>query len=46
MPSEQLFGTVGNVISVKRAALLPDNVEKLIFSHDNLPEVSLPYKTN
>ena len=44
VPSEQLFSTAGNVISVKRAALLPENVEKLIFLHDNLPEVSLPYK--
>ena len=44
VPSEQLFSTAGNVVSVKRAALLPENVEKLIFLHDNLPTVSLPYK--
>ena len=44
VPSEQLFSTAGNVISVKRTALLPENVEKLIFLHDNLPPLSLPYK--
>ncbi|XP_065917715.1 E3 SUMO-protein ligase ZBED1-like [Dysidea avara] len=44
VPSEQLFSTAGNVVSVKRAALLPENVEKLIFLHDNLPPVSLPYR--
>ena len=42
--SEQLFSTVGNVISVKRTALLPVSVEELIFLHDNLPPLSLPYK--
>ena len=36
--SEQLFSTAGDVISVKCAAMLPDNVEKLIFLCD------LPYK--
>jgi len=44
VPSEQLFSTTGNVVSVKRSALLPENVEKLIFLHDNLPPVFLPYK--
>ena len=42
VPSEQLFGTAGNVISVKHPALLLENVEKLIFLHDNLPPLSLP----
>ena len=31
VPSEQLFSTAGNVLSVKRTTLLPENVEKLIF---------------
>ena len=44
VPSEQLFSTAGNVLSVKRTTLLPENVEKLIFLHDNLPPLSLPYK--
>ena len=44
MPSEQLFSTAGNVVSVKSAALQPENVEKQIFLHDNLPPVSLPYR--
>ena len=44
VPSEQLFSTAGNVVSVKRSALLPENVEKLIFLHDNLPSLTLPYK--
>ena len=43
IPSEQLFSTAANVISVKRTALLPENVEKLIFLDDNLPPLSLPY---
>ena len=44
VPSEQLFSTAGNIVFVKRTALLPENVEKLIFLHDNLPPLSLPYK--
>ena len=31
VPSEQFFSIAGNVVSVKCAALLPENVEKLIF---------------
>ena len=30
-PSEQLFSIASNVVSVKHAALLPENVEKQIF---------------
>ena len=44
VPSEQLFSKAGNVVFVKCAALLPENVEKLIFLHDNLPPVSLAYR--
>ena len=40
VPSEQLFSTAGNVISVKRTALLSENVEKLSFLHDNLPNLT------
>ena len=44
VPSEQLFSTAGNVVSSKRAALLPENVDKLVFLHDNLPPLHLDYK--
>ena len=36
VPSERLFSTAGNIVSAKRAALLPENVEKLVFLHENL----------
>ena len=36
VPSEQLFSTAGNVVSVKRAiVLLLENVDKLVFLHSN-----------
>ena len=44
VPSEQLFSTAGNIVSVKRHALLPENVNKLVFLNGNLPEVKLDYK--
>ena len=44
VPSEQLFSTAGNVVSVKRSALLPENVEKLFFLLDNLPSLTLEFK--
>ena len=44
VPSEQLFSTAGNIVTAKRAALDPGNVEKLIFLHENLLRVALPYK--
>ena len=44
VPSEQLFSTAGNVVSVKRNALLPENVEKLVFLHENLPTLNLDYR--
>ena len=44
VPSEQLFSTAGNVVSAKRNALLPENVEKLVFLHDNLPSLDLHYR--
>lgn len=31
VPSEQLFSTAGNVVSMRHAALLSENVEKFIF---------------
>ena len=36
VPLERLFSTAGNIVSAKRAALLPKNVEKLVFLHENL----------
>ena len=36
VPSEYLFSTAGNIVSSKRAALLPENVDKLVFLHENL----------
>ena len=35
VPSERLFSVAGNIVSAKRAALLPENVEKLVFLHEN-----------
>ena len=44
VPSEQLFSTAGNIVSEKRACLLPENVNKLVFLHANLPPLQLDYK--
>ena len=35
VPSESLFSATGNIVGAKRAALLPENVEKLVFLHEN-----------
>ena len=42
--SERLFSTAGNIITAKRSALSTENVNKLVFLHENLPEEHLPYK--
>ena len=39
VPSECLFNTAGNVV-----ALLPENVNKLVFLHENLPPIHLQYR--
>ena len=44
VPSEQLFRTAGNIVSDKQASLLPENVDKLVFLHSNLPPLHLDYK--
>ena len=44
VPSERLFSTAGNVVDAKRAALLPENVNKLVFLHENLAPIHLQYR--
>jgi hypothetical protein len=45
VPSEMLFSVTGNIVNTKRSLLDPSNVEKLVFLHDNSPDiVHLPYK--
>ena len=39
--SHRLFSTVGDIINSKQAALLPENVNKLVFLHENMPPVHL-----
>ena len=34
--SEQVFSAAGNVLTKKRARLLPENVDKLVFLHQNM----------
>lgn len=41
---ECLFSVAGSVVNSKRSSLDPENVEKLVFLHDNLLPIHLPYK--
>jgi len=41
---ERLFSAAGIVVNTKRSALDPENVEKLMFLHDNLPPLCSSYK--
>ena len=34
--SERIFSTAGNIINEKRSRLTPENVNKLIFLHENM----------
>ena len=34
--SEEIFSVAGNVLTEKRNRLLPENVDKLVFLHENL----------
>jgi len=36
VPSERLFSTTGDIVTAKRCALEPENVEKLVILRDNL----------
>ena len=45
LPAERIFSLAGYVVRDRRTKLLPDNVNKLIFLHQNihvLPEVPAP----
>jgi len=33
---EQVFSAAGNVLTKKRARLLPENLDKLVFLHQNM----------
>ena len=44
VPSESLFSTAGIIVNEKRAALDPQNVNQIVFLHDNLDPVHLSYK--
>ena len=36
VPSEQVFSAAGNVLTKRRARLLPENLDKLVFLHQNM----------
>jgi len=36
VPSEQVFSAASNVLTKKRARLLPKNLDKLVFLHQNM----------
>ena len=44
--SKKLFSTAGNIVNSKRAALLLENVNKLVFLHENMPQVHLKLNAN
>jgi len=36
VPSEQAFSAAGNVLTKRRARLLPENLDKLVLLHQNM----------
>ena len=42
----RLFNIVGNIANSKQAALLPENVNELVFLHENMPPVDLNFYLN
>ena len=37
-PSERVFSIAGSIVIKKRACLLPENVNMLVFLYENLPK--------
>ena len=37
-PSERVFSIAGSIVNKKRACLLPENVNMLVFLYENLPK--------
>ena len=42
-PSERLFSASGNVVGPKRSSLDPQNVDKIVYLHENMGKVDIKY---